>query len=320
MKINDIQDIEVKQGLPILIELDNFSVPRFIEYYNTNKENIEKILSKRGAIKFSGIAIDSLHSFQEATNGISDNFLDYIDGNSPRTKLQGKVYTSTEYESSQKITMHNELSYSSKWPKKLYFSCIEPSITGGETLLADCRTIVQNMNPSIIEEIESRGITYIRNLHSGQGMGPSWKDTFETEDKNEVEQYCLTAHIKYEWLNDDSLRLYQNSKGIIKHHITGEKVWFNQIDQFHPSHLGTEVFETLQLLYESPKEYPMYVTFGDGKEIHEQMISEIIESIEKETLYPVWQKNELLILDNELVCHGRNSYTGNRLILVTMGN
>nr|BFF38234.1 hypothetical protein BACY1_00390 [Tenacibaculum mesophilum] len=112
--------------------------------------------------------------------------------------------------------------------------------------------------------------------------------------------------------------MYQNSKGIINHHITGEKVWFNQIDQFHPSHLGEDIFETLNLICESPEEFPMYVTFGDGSEIPSSTVAEIMETIEKVTEYPVWDKGELLVVDNELVCHGRNSFEGDRLVLVAM--
>lgn len=300
---------------PVKIELPNYSIQEFIKFYKEG--NFDELLTKFGSIKFSGLNIDSTQTFGEITNGISKNFLDYVDGNSPRTKLEGKVYTSTEYDNTQKITMHNELSYSSTWPKKIFFSCVQPAAVGGETTLADGRLILKEMNPSIVKEIEKKGIVYIRNLHGGIGVGPSWQDTFETTDKSVVEKHCEANNIKFQWY-DENLRLYQNSKGIINHHITGEKVWFNQIDQFHPSHLGEDIFETLNLICESPEEFPMYVTFGDGSEIPSSTVAEIMETIEKVTEYPVWDKGELLVVDNELVCHGRNSFEGDRLVLVAM--
>jgi alpha-ketoglutarate-dependent taurine dioxygenase len=309
-----LKDIE----LPFIKELGGITPDGFIAHYLLNKDEFEKSLLKCGAIKFTGVQIDSLESFQYVVNSISTRFLSYIDGNSPRTKLTNNVYTSTEYDQSQKITMHNELSYSAKWPNKLFFSCLDVADKGGETLLADSRIILNKMNSDIVSEIQSKGITYIRNLNSGLGMGPSWQDTFETKDKNQVEDYCKSYAIAFEWIENDILKLKQPSKGIIDHRISKEKLWFNQIDQFHPCHLGDDIFETMQLIYDSPENFPMYVRFGDGTEISEVMVREILNTIEKVTIAPAWNNNEILIVDNELVSHGRNSYQGSRHVLVAM--
>lgn len=310
--------IEKPIQLPRLIQLENLRPNSFIEYYLQHKTELEAILHSWGAIKFAGVQIQSTEDFKNITDSISTQFLNYIDGNSPRTKLSDHVYTSTEYDSSQRITMHNELSYSAKWPRKLFFTCLTPAETGGETLLADSREILDKMHTSILSEIEKRGVIYIRNLHGGQGMGPSWQDTFESTDKKTVEAYCQSYGIDYEWSDQGSLKLKQFSKGILQHQKTGDMLWFNQIDQFHPCHLGDEMYETLLLLYDTPENFPTYVSFGDGTEIPTDMIKEVLKTIDEVTIAPAWQKNELLILDNELVAHGRNSFTGNRKVLVAM--
>jgi alpha-ketoglutarate-dependent taurine dioxygenase len=305
-------------GLSVIAQPDEMHPDSFIAYYLENKEGIEDLLQRSGAIKFRGVRIESLAGFQHIVDSISAKFLSYVDGNSPRTKLSGNVYTSTEYDKAQRITMHNELSYSAKWPNKLFFSCLQPAETGGETLLADSREILRRMDGHIVSEIRQRGITYIRNLHSGMGMGPSWQDTFETDDKQQLEEFCHACAVEYEWGNAGQLRIKQFSKGIIGHRNTREMVWFNQVDQFHPCHLGAEMFEILKMMYDQPENFPMYVRFGDGKEIDEKLIREIMKTIDEVTIAPVWQKNELLIVDNELVSHGRNSYTGDRSVLVAM--
>jgi hypothetical protein len=310
--------IAQKIDVPLIVELNELDADSFIRYYLDNKKEIENDLLKTGAVKFRGITIDSLETFQKIVDSISDKFLSYIDGNSPRTKLSGNVYTSTEYDKTQRITMHNELSYSAKWPNKLFFSCLRPAETGGETLLADSREILKRMDKKIVSEIKERGVMYIRNLHSGMGMGPSWQDTFETEDKSQLEAYCKSYSIDIEWTGNGNLRLKQPSKGIIQHRHTKEEVWFNQIDQFHPIQLGEEVYEMMKAMYHSQEDFPMYVKFGDGKKIEEGMIKDILETIEEITIAPPWEKNELLIVDNELVSHGRSAYTGNRTVVVSM--
>lgn len=311
-------DVSNAIELPLTIQLENMLPADFVSYYLKNKNQLESKLQRNGAVKFKGIQIGSLDDFQKIVDSISEKFLNYIDGNSPRTKLSGNVYTSTEYDKTQRITMHNELSYSSKWPNKLFFSCLKPAEIGGETLLADSRSILKKMRPEIVSAIREKGITYIRNLHGGVGMGPSWQDTFETKDKNQLEKYCEAYGIDYEWRSNGALTLKQSSKGIIKHRVTGELVWFNQIDQFHPAHLGEEVYEAMMAIYDSPDDFPMYVTLGDGTKISEDMLTEILQTIESVTLAPAWEMNELLIIDNELVSHGRSPFQGDRKVVVAM--
>ena len=301
-----------------MTDLDGYDQPRFIEFFLENRDQIEARLRESGAVKIRGIRIPTLEVFQEIVESISCKFLNYIDGNSPRTKLSGSVYTSTEYDKSQRITMHNELSYSAKWPNRLFFSCLQEADTGGETLLADSRAILAAMNSEIVAEIMEKGIVYTRNLHAGKGLGPSWQHTFETQDKKQVEDYCAAYGMRYEWGRSDTLKLRHPGRGVIGHRETGERVWFNQIDQFHPCQLGDEVYEAMMTIYDDPEDFPMYVSFGDGKKITEGMVHEILRTIGALTVAPVWRKNELLILDNELVCHGRNPFTGNRKVLVAM--
>jgi alpha-ketoglutarate-dependent taurine dioxygenase len=313
-----MESLTAIEGLPVHIPVSNMQPEHFISWFLDNRNKIDHTLTVHGAVKFQGVSIESLEDFQNIVNGISTGFLNYVDGNSPRTKLTGNVYTSTEYDKNQKITMHNELSYSAAWPGKLYFSCLIPAATGGETLLADSRKILQVMNRSIVEEVQAKGVLYIRNLHAGAGMGPSWQKTFETTNKGELEAWCRSANIQFEWRDNDSIRLKQFSKGITRHRATGEWVWFNQIDQFHSSHLGEELLMVMQTLYGSPEELPLNVQFGDGTIISNDFVKEIIDTIDGVTIAPAWHKNEFLIIDNELVCHGRNPYTGSRSVLVSM--
>lgn len=306
-------------NLPFNIKLDDQTPDEFIAYYKANESKIDQDLATYGAIKFQNVPINSAEDFQHIVGALSPEFLNYQNGNSPRKKVANHVYTSTEYDKSQVITMHNEMSYSASWPKKLFLSCLTVSETGGETLLADSREILKRMNPTIVENIKTKGIRYIRNLHGGDGFfGKSWQETYETDDKSKVEEYLKAEQIDFQWREDNSLQIIQARKGLNEHRDTKELVWFNQIEHFHPVHLGDEIYEIIKSMYTSPLAYPMYVQYGDGSEISEEVIKEIIKTIDSVTLAPKWQANELLIVDNEIACHGRNPYTGDRLVLVSM--
>ncbi|MDQ3919524.1 MAG: TauD/TfdA family dioxygenase, partial [Acidobacteriota bacterium] len=56
--------------------------------------------------------------------------LDYVGGASPRVKVCEGVYTSTEYPRHYTLSLHNELSYTYRWPERLYFYCDTPAAEG----------------------------------------------------------------------------------------------------------------------------------------------------------------------------------------------
>ena len=63
---------------------------------------------------------------------------------------------------------------------------------------------------------------------------------------------------------------------------------------------------------------PSNTFFGDGEVIESDVMDEIREAFERETVMFPWQRGDLLALDNMLVAHGRTPYEGPRQILVGM--
>lgn len=313
--------MENSNGLPSILSFESsISISDFVDFYKSNEEMLVDMLTSSGAVLFKGINIQNRKDFHEMMKATGNKFNNYIDGNSPRTKLSDIVYTSTEYDASMSISMHNELSYSARWPSKLFFCCIVPAKEGGQTPIADGREVYKLVDKDLVKEIEEKGIIYYRNLHGGDGFGPSWQDTFETADRREVEEHCKNLVIDFEWKPDDSIRLRQHRKGIIQHPISKEKVWFNQMDQFHPFHLGEEIYNTLMSIYSSVEDLPTYVSFGDKSPISNTAITHVQDIFNKVSVVRPWEKADLLMIDNVLVSHGRKPYTGNREILVSMIN
>jgi len=320
---NMIQEAVVQideQQFPLTVTFEQGTpIPVMIDWYKSNTAYIEKKLLEKGAILIQGVAIHSVPEFESVTGAIGTKFRNYVDGSYPRRNLKGHVYISTEYDPAFDITLHNELSYSVKWPSRLFFGSIIPAATGGETPLADSREIVKVMDPSILEEFESKKIRYVRNLHAGEGLGPTWMDTFETDDRKVVERHCDEIEIEYHWKDNGGLKLVHTRPATRLHPITGEKVWFNQADQFHPSHFKKDVYETLMLLADfNEEELPLYACFGDGTKISEEMIRTVINTINGVAISRPWVKGDFVVLDNMLVAHGRKSYTGDRQTVVSM--
>lgn len=292
-----------------------------VDVMTKDAQRLDELLHRHGAILFRGFGVNDVEVFQRVMNGLPGDRPRYIDGNSPRTKLSQSVYTSTEYPPELPISLHNELSYSHTWPARLYFCCVLPAQSGGSTLIGDSRSILRRISPVTIRLFEEKGVTYVRNLHGGKGttIGKSWQQTFETESRADVEAYCSAGRIKYEWKPDGGLRLVQLGPATARHPKTGESVWFNQLEQFHPSSNPPEVYEALSEIYgDSPFDMPQYACFGDGQPATEDILAEVRSAMEAESVAFPWERGDVMVVDNMLTAHGRAPFSGPRKVLLSM--
>src|SRR5256885_7769472 len=231
-----------EKSLPLLLEtgessLASRSVSSLIEWISRHRDLFESWLSKPGAVLLRGFASDTPEEFEAVVRAVQPTLLDYIEGDSPRTKITGKVYTSTEYPETYRISLHNELSYAHKWPRKIFFYCAVPPSQGGETPIVDCREVLNALDPQLRERFIRRKVRYVNNLHGGNGVGKSWQETFETDDKSEVVRYLSAGGVDFTWDDQGHLRTSQIREAVITHPVTGERVWFNQAEQWHPAML-----------------------------------------------------------------------------------
>ncbi|MEU2794180.1 TauD/TfdA family dioxygenase [Streptomyces sp. NPDC007100] len=285
-----------------------------IDYIRGNAE-FDRLLTESKAIVFRGFHVteESVESVMEL---LLPKRLAYVHGNSPRTKVGKNVYTSTEYPPEYTISMHNEMSYSSSWPTRLMFFCAKAPATGGATPVVDGRLWLESLDPEIREAFRG-GVRYTQNLHGGRGLGKSWQDTFETDDKDEVERFLRGAEAEWEWLPGDTLRIRQQRRSTITHPETGDEVWFNQSDQWHPAALDDETAaELAQLMPED--ELPQSVTLADGTPIPGEWAIQVRDRGLENAVDVDWHEGDVMLIDNLLVGHGRRPFTGPRRILVAM--
>ena len=277
-----------------------------------HKSKVKSALKETGGILFRGFEIYDDAKFRECFQVISDQFLDYTDRSSPRSEIGGNVYTSTEHPKDQVINMHNELSYSQKWPRWIAFYCHTAATVGGETPIADVRRVLSYLSLETRQAFREKGVMYRRLLQPGIGL--SWQQVFQTECKEEMESNCRERGITYTWLEENKVVIQWKKDAIITHPETLEEVWFNHGYFFNEYTLSDEV----RLAFDSSEELPFNTFFGDGTSIPENMLSEIEAAFNKARLKFLWQKGDVLVLDNILMAHGRESFEGERSIRVLM--
>ncbi len=299
--------------LPVVIE-PRLAGLRLADWATKHRPLLREYLERHGAILFRGFEVRDFEAAIRATTEASE-LLEYEYRSTPRTQVSGRIYTSTEYPAALSIPLHNEMSYSLQWPLKVYFHCVLPAQTGGETPIADSRRVYTRISPSVRARFAQKGVLYVRNY--GDGLDLSWQNVFQTENKAEVEDYCRRERIQFEWKSGDGLRTSQLCQAIARHPRTSEVVWFNQSHLFHTSTLEDKVREMLSAEF-AEKDLPRNAYYGDGSRIETSTLEEILEAYHQETVTFAWRKGDVLMVDNMLVAHGRRPYSGPRKILVGM--
>jgi alpha-ketoglutarate-dependent taurine dioxygenase len=307
-------ELQSGQRLPLLVRPAMEDVD-LTEWAKSNMERVERELLDRGGILFRGFAVNSAEDFGRFSSSLYSRTMKYQERSTPRTQVGKDIYTSTEYPPEQTIAMHNEFSYGTTWPMKIWFYCEKAPEHGGQTPIADSRKVYEEIDPEIRERFARKRVMYARNY--GSGIDLPWQIVFQTEDRAEVEAYCRNAPIEWQWMEKDRLRTWQVRDAAAKHPQTGEMVWFNQAHLFHLSNLDPDIQESLLVTF-GEEGLPRQARYGDGTPIEEEALNEVRRAYGKASIDFDWQPGDVLLLDNMLVAHGRRPFRGSRRVLVAM--
>ncbi|HWN43357.1 MAG TPA: TauD/TfdA family dioxygenase [Thermoanaerobaculia bacterium] len=308
--------LEPGQRLPLLVQPAHADVDA-VRWAESRRDWISERLREHGGLLFRGFPIGGVGEFESLIKAISGELLEYKERSSPRHSVAGRIYTSTDYPPSQPIFLHNENSYQHTWPRRIFFYCAVPAEKGGETPIADTRRVYERVDPEVRERFARKGWMYVRNF--GDGFGLTWQTVFQTEDRALVEEHCRHNGIEFEWKKGGGLRTRARRNAIARHPETGEMIWFNHATFFHVSTLPELIQEALLMQFEAD-DLPANSYYGDGSPIEPEVLDHLRACYDAETVRFAWEKDDLLLLDNMMVAHGRDPYAGDRKILVAMSH
>jgi len=278
-----------------------------------HRQWIEQQLDAYGGLLCRGFQIASAEALDRVMVALADEPLAYRERSSPRSPVGGHVYTSTEHPPDQAIFLHNENSYQHIWPRRVFFCCVKPADSGGRTPIADTRRVFERIDPAIRRRFIDRQVLYVRNF--SEGLGLPWPVVFQTRDRSEVDAYCRGAGIECVWRDGSRLTTKQIRPAVAKHPRTGEMTWFNHATFFHVSTLAPAIREAL-LAAMPEADLPNNTYYGDGRAIEPGVLDELRGAYAEATRLFPWQTGDLLLLDNMLMAHGREPFTGTRSTLV----
>ncbi len=298
------------------------------DWFHAHKNELEDLLTEAGALVFRGFAINTTDDFTGWMSSYESPRYGYAGGSSPRKQLAARVYESTHAAAEDKIQMHQEMAYLPVWPSRVAFWCNVPSVSGGETFVADMRKVTADLPQAFVEEVEERGIAYKRNFRDravSTGIDyldmihRSWQDSFSADDIDKAIATMQEMGFEAERLADGSLQTAFRNRGLVNHPVTGERLWFNQVAT---NSMGKEAIGHRLPVYEGyygeTKPRPYLVTYADDTHIPLDYIDALFATLKRHVVAFPWSKGDLLFLDNHFSAHGRNSFTGYRDIQVSL--
>ena len=312
--IKEMLDLNKPVG-PLLVQ--NQSVDDWHQWLHSDRHELLDDLSVHGAILFRGFTIGTPVDFEGFASGLIDSWMGYRDRASKRSLVAGNVFTSTDTPRGFSIPLHNESSFTSRWPQKIFFYCQQSAEEGGRTPIADVRKVYASLDAEVLDRFKKLGVMYVRNF--GAGVGMDWRDVFQVESRDELDRYCAAAAIKPIWLGQDRLRTIQVRPAVINHPHTGEDLWFNHAMALHAASLDPSLRLTLERQH-GEENLPHNTYYGNGEPITDTTFEQIKNAYAEATCLFDWQPGDILLLDNLLYAHGRESYSGTRRVYTTMAD
>lgn len=306
--------LSADRRFPLVIEATNSGIDA-AAWAREQRETIEAQLRIHGGILLRNFGLRTPQEFEAFAEVIEPELYgDY--GDLPKKEGGKKTYRSTPYPERQMILFHNESSHLERWPRKQWFFCEQPSPVGGATPIVDCREMLRRLPADVVAEFERKGLLYVRTFTPH--LDVSWQDFFKTRSKAEVETRLTGTGTVWRWLDANTLQTLSRGPAVITHPVTGDRVFFNQVQLHHVSCLDPDVRADLVSLVGSDR-LPRHVYYGDGTPITDETMALVGRTYEACAVRFDWRQGDVVMLDNMLAAHARDPYEGPRKIVVAMG-
>jgi hypothetical protein len=314
-----LDDLRIEPGLPTIVSPRGDGMLTLESAAPLLRDIANNCIERAGGVLFTGFAVPSIDTFQQFAASFGSPLIGYEFASTPRSQVEGAVYTSTEYPPHRSIPLHNEQSYTREWPMRIWFHCALAAPAGGATPIADSRAIYRALDPALIERFARRELLYVRNF--GQGLDLPWQQAFGTGEPRAVDAMCAARGIECEWREGDDgdmlLRTRERCQSVALHPRTGERVWFNQAHLFHLSALDEDMQEALVDAV-GIENVPRNVYYGDGAPLEADALAEIRGVLDQQRIVFPWVGGDVLMLDNMLTAHARDPFEGPRKVVVAM--
>ena len=283
-----------------------------------NRQMLRAAVDEHGSLLVRGLGLGDRADVAAAASRLSTDLVTETEAFAARETYPGGLYSSSAWPPKQQMCMHHELSYRLEVPGLMLFACLAVPASGGAIALADSSAVLDALPADLVERFEREGWMLTRSYNDEIGL--SLAEAFGTDDRATIESYCRANAIDVEWRDDGSLRTRQRRSAVVRHPVSGQRCWFNQIAFLNEWTLNPEVHELLVDMYGGADGLPFNTRFGGGDPIGPEVVTAINDAYDATSVSEPLQVGDLLLVDNIRAAHSREPFEGSREVVVAMAD
>lgn len=297
-----------------------------LAWVDAHRVELDRLIVEHAGVWLRGFPIATAEEFNTLMGKFPPFEGGYVGGGSPRKKITGQVLESTQLAEEYKITLHSEMSYVRRYPKRIAFFCKQASPVGGETIIGSMRHFMQRLPTELREKLEKHKIRSVRNLApAGTSKGKAvsehpdlvgWDVSFYTDSKEQVEAECRRLDVECIWNEDGSLTVVGYTDPFAVHPQTGERIYRTNIHT--NGKIAGAKYAGLDEALLSKQKMPSGYTLDTGEGLSAEEVQAIADTFNSIEIAWPWENGDVMILDNLLCVHGRNPFSGQREILTAL--
>src|ERR687895_386384 len=308
-------DVELRPGEPPMLRIE--AAGDAPGWAAEHRDALRAVVAEHGSVLVRGLGLRDVAGFGAVARRLATGLMTEKEAFASRRTYSDGVYSSSTWPQNQQMCMHHELSYTLEFPGLLLFACLSPPTAGWATAVADSPTVLDALPTELVDRFEREGWLLTRSYNDE--IGASFAEAFGTEDRGAVERYCRANAIEFAWQPDGELRTRQRRSAVVRHPVTGQRCWFNQIAFLNEWTLAPEVREFLVDVY-GPDGLPFNTRYGGGDPVGDDVVELLNQVYDANTLREPWEPGDLLLVDNVRTAHSREPFEGPREVLVAMAD
>lgn len=277
------------------IRLSIFETPVPENPLNIRPYEILKAFDDMGVVLIRGFNFD-LTSFEAFTRIYCDKFSP-VSYRHKRSQMQGDGYSYEVIQENYMLLGHTEGTFRPypPSPEICFFVCsVPPEEPGGETILIDGIKFLEHLPTILRDRFIKTGITYEIYLEKER-----WQQEFSIEDISTLNALLTNAPGVRYTIQNDALHLFYTTAAITRDRNGSDVFSVALLGHLphitHPDYLDKKV-------HTKPTNR---VYFGDGEELSDEIINELIDIHDTLAYSHRWQTKDMLLIDNTRYLHGR---------------
>ncbi len=308
-------------------ELQDTDFANMLDELRAQRSDFRAALAQHGGVLLRGWPVTTAARFEALADCFLAEQASYIGGVSRRSRVHNNVYNTTEAPSDVVIEQHLEATHTPRPPELILFNCQVAPATRGETPLASFIELYERLPASVTQPLEDESVVYTRELIDQESMlyralpagvkqslALSWQEVSGCDDLQaaratlEAEGYEVTSR------GARRLRTRCTQPVIGVHPQTGRKGWYlsDQITRILPWYTRWPRRALRSVL-------GMEFGLASGRTLPTAVTELVHATLQQVRFSFSWQPGDVLVLDNHQMSHGRNPFSGERLILTAFG-